>query len=286
MVQDWQVEFDAFAARKTRQARDAGIPGFRTTMLGDHSTLMPIGDAWSCEAFDGPFYAHRPGPMVPSVSLVMVQSASGNTVAGDPAALGGGSTDKHLIYEGLSRVAADGVLAGARTVDTRTVFSVWHPQLVGLREHLRKPRHPAQLIVTGRGDLDVEQLLIMNCPAISVFVLTTSEGVRRVRPSTRDRSWVHVIDCGDVLNFRAAFHRLQSDFGVRVISAVGGRTTASSLLRQRLVSDLYLTSSPVRGGEPGTPLQVPGSIPKRLVVAKAGRGQEEGVRFEDWALGA
>jgi len=49
-------------------------------------------------------------------SLVFVQAADGNTVASDPALLGGGQTDKHIVYEGLSRVAADAVLAGARTV--------------------------------------------------------------------------------------------------------------------------------------------------------------------------
>ena len=46
---------------------------------------------------------------------VFVQSADGNTGARNPADLGGGETDKHLIYEGLSRVDVDGVLAGAAT---------------------------------------------------------------------------------------------------------------------------------------------------------------------------
>jgi hypothetical protein len=39
------------------------------------------------------------------------------------------ATDKHLIYEGLSRAAADAVLAGAATVRAGDiVFSVWHPE--------------------------------------------------------------------------------------------------------------------------------------------------------------
>ena len=48
--------------------------------------------------------------------------------------LGGGESDKHLIYEGLSRVDADAVMAGATTARSeRIVFSIWHPELVALR---------------------------------------------------------------------------------------------------------------------------------------------------------
>ncbi len=67
--------------------------------------------------FDGLFYVSPPaGRDVPSANLVFVQSRDGNTVTRDPSVLGGGEADTHLIYEGLSRVAADAVLAGARTI--------------------------------------------------------------------------------------------------------------------------------------------------------------------------
>jgi len=69
--------------------------------------MLPIGSDWSRERFDGPFYLSRAPAARPSCSLVFVQSADGNTGAARPADLGGGSTDEHLIYEGLSRVAAD-----------------------------------------------------------------------------------------------------------------------------------------------------------------------------------
>ena len=129
MTENWPREFDAMVERKTRQASAAAIPGFLTTVRGGHAGLTAIGNAWSREIFDGPFYVRDPGPVEPSVSLVLVQSLDGNIVADDPATLGGGLTDQHLVYEGLSRVAADAVLAGARTVGPRTFFSVWHPCL-------------------------------------------------------------------------------------------------------------------------------------------------------------
>ena len=269
--------------RKTRQATAAAIPGFLTTLLGEPAGLTAIGNAWSREIFDGPFYVRDPGRVQPSVSLVIVQSLDGNIVADDPATLGGGLTDQHLVYEGLSRVAADAVLAGARTVGPRTFFSVWHPALVELRGELGRPRHPAQLIVTGSGGLDLEHTLIANAPGIDVFVLSTSAGAGRMQQAARERPWVHVIDCDTPLDLHAAFLRLH-EVGLRTISAVGGRTTAATLLQQGLVSDLYLTISPVPGGEPNTALNLPSILPRRLVLAKAGREREEGVRFEHWAL--
>ena len=90
--------------------------------------------------------------MRPACCLVFVQSRDGNTGTRSPSALGGGRTDEHLIYEGLSRVAADAVLAGAETVrDGNVIFSVWHPELVRMRAALGKPRHPLQVIATLQG---------------------------------------------------------------------------------------------------------------------------------------
>ena len=55
---------------------------------------------------------------------------------------GSGNTDTHLIYEGLSRVAADAVLAGARTVHTDAFFSVWHLYLTTTSQDAGEPGTP------------------------------------------------------------------------------------------------------------------------------------------------
>lgn len=62
--------------------------------------------------YGGEFCLVDQHPERTALSLVFVQSQDGNTGGADPASFGGGATDKHLIYEGLSRVAADAVLAG------------------------------------------------------------------------------------------------------------------------------------------------------------------------------
>ena len=114
---EWQARFDALAAAKTRAAIDAHLLPFRTVDAPKEPDRIGIGNAWSRRLFDGAFYISPPADnRRPACSLVFVQSADGNTGVDDPASLGGGATDTHLIYEGLSRVAADAVMAGAATV--------------------------------------------------------------------------------------------------------------------------------------------------------------------------
>src|ERR1017187_7159534 len=111
------MTIDAFAARKTLEAERAQPQGFSTECDRAPAGLVAIGHAWSRQLFDGPFYlSPAPSPARPACSLVFVQSKDGNTGARNPVTLGGGDTDLHLIYEGLSRVAADAVMAGAETI--------------------------------------------------------------------------------------------------------------------------------------------------------------------------
>ena len=161
----WSEAFAAFVQRKTREAIAAATPPYLTELAAPERSMSAVGNAWSVARFDGPFYVSTATALdAPVCSLVFVQSADGNTVTSDPASLGGGQTDKHIVYEGLSRVAADAVLAGARTVrGGQTIFSVWHPELVALRESLRLSRHPVQVVATLRG-LDIDSGLLFNIP--------------------------------------------------------------------------------------------------------------------------
>jgi hypothetical protein len=113
--------FDEYVARKEAEAARAVLSPFVTEVDQPPPEAMPVGNMWTRRMFDGPFYvsaspSNDPGTDLPSTSLVFVRSRDGNTGAADPSSLGGGEADKHLIYEGLSRVAADAVMAGAETV--------------------------------------------------------------------------------------------------------------------------------------------------------------------------
>jgi riboflavin biosynthesis pyrimidine reductase len=234
--------------------------------------------------FDGDFYRSTYVNLdIPVTNLVIVQSEEGNTGADDPATLGGGQTDKHLIYEGLSRVDVDAVFAGATTARSdELVFSVWHPELVALRRDLGRTRHPAQVIVSSRSTLHIETALMFQVAEVPVYLVTTSDAASSLRLQVATRPWIQVVDGGQPLSMRTALRELRTR-GIEVMSAIGGRTTARALLREHVVHDLYLTTSAKEGGEPHTPLMdAPLNAP--AVVIKRGTGPEEGVRFVHYAL--
>jgi riboflavin biosynthesis pyrimidine reductase len=281
------TRFETYYQRREKEALSASLSGFYTIedVSADYG-LVTFGNAWTRRLFDGDFYRVRDGhPERPVISLVFVQSRGGNTVADNPATLGGGETDKHLVYEGLSRVDADGVLAGATTARSeRMVFSVWHPELVELRQSLGHPRHPAQIVVTDVGDLPIERGLMFEEPTLPVYVITKSPVVAGLRARVRDRPWVEVIDGGDPVSLPAAMRDLQ-ERGLRVISAIGGRSTATALLRDGLITDIYLTTSPIEAGEPNTPFYEGPPLNLSRVLLKGGKGPEDGVTFEHLLVG-
>ncbi|PYR67292.1 MAG: hypothetical protein DMF88_13230 [Acidobacteria bacterium] len=243
-----------------------------------------MGNTWTRAVFDGDFHRSASNGDIPVTNLVFVESREGNTGADDPSALGGGETDKHLIYEGLSRVEADAVFAGATTArHDELVFSVWHPQLITLRLDLGKPRHPAQVVVVSRSSLHFETALMFQEPELLVYLVTTSDAAASLRLQVATRPWISVIDGGQPLSMRTALRQLKSH-GIETMSAIGGRTTARAMLREGVIRDLYLTTSPKSAGEPDTPLlEEPLDAP--AVVVKEGTGPEEGVRFVHYNLG-
>jgi len=281
------VQFDDYCRAKEHAAVAAVLPPYKTAAIDlQFGTFRAIGNTWSRALFDGDFYRSAYVNLdIPVTNLVIVESQEGNTGAHDPATLGGGQTDKHLIYEGLSRVDVDAVFAGATTARSdELVFSVWHPELVALRRHLGRTRHPAQVIVSSRSALHIETALMFQVPQISVYLVTTSDTASSLRLQVATRPWIQVVDGGQPLSMRTALRELRTR-GIEAMSAIGGRTTARALLREQVVHDLYLTTSAKEGGEPHTPL-VDAPLNAPAVVIKRGTGAEEGVRFVHYALGS
>ena len=228
--------------------------------------------------FDGAFYlSPPPSRELPAVSLVFVQSRDGNTGAADPSTLGGGATDKHLIYEGLSRVAADAVLAGAETIrGGDIVFSTWHPELIALRASMGLPRHPIQIVATLRGM--AYEGLIFNVPELRVILLTVPSCTDLMHSDLAARPWITPVVMPTPRDLHTGFRKLRQ-LGIERISCVGGHSIARQLIDGGLVQDLYLTTSPKNGGEPNTPLY-PRPLDNELVVRKKGSGADSGVVFE------
>lgn len=279
---DWETRFEELVRRKTREAMAAELPPLQTVEIGAIHDLDTVGNQWTRQWFDGDFYLSRVPRDIPATGLVFVQSSDGNTGARNPSSLGGGETDKHLIYEGLSRVAANGVLAGAETIrGTGVVLSVWRPELVELRAALGLPRHPIQIVAT-LGRLKFDDTLLFNLPELPVIVICTAVWVEQMRSALARRPWIHTIAMAESEDLSSAFRMLRS-IGVARISAIGGRTIARAMIDAGVILDLYLTTSPRPGGEPDTPLY-PTPLDGKLVVRKRGTGAEAGVVFEHLLL--
>ena len=278
-MKSWQERFDEFVTRKQQDAEAAALPRYVTEAEHHDAGLLAIGNAWSKLQFDGDFYLSPPPDSGRALcNLVFVQSKDGNTGAKDPSTLGGGDTDKHVIYEGLSRVAADAVLSGAETIRRgEIILSVWHPELVRLRESMGKPRHPVQIVATLQG-MDLEHGLLFNLPHIRVILITVGSCARLLRDRVVERPWITPLVMDDPADLPRAFEQLR-EMGIARVSAIGGRRIAAQLIDARLVQDVYLTTSPRAGGEPNTPMY-PRSLKGAVVVGKRGTDGESGVTFE------
>jgi len=276
------TDFERFAERKTREAIDATIAPLTTEIDRHPSDAAIIGNEWTRSLFDGPFYLSPPrDDAFPSTSLVFVQSKNGSTGAKNPASLGGGNADAHLIYEGLSRIAADGVLAGAETIrGGNLVLSVWHPELVKLRASLGLPRHPVQIVATLRG-LNFDGL-IFNVPEIPIMLLTVRGCTDLMGTALADRPWITPIVMPTSGDLPWAMRQIRQH-GITRVSCIGGRSIAGQLLDAGLVSDVYLTTSAKDGGEPDTPLYRK-PTGGEVVVRKHGTGEDRGVVFEHLRL--
>jgi len=276
------ITLDAFAARKTAEAQRAPIERFETA-VDRGEPLIAIGNEWSRRMFDGAFYlSPLSGAELPATNLVFVQSREGNTVAKNPSLLGGGEADKHLVYEGLSRVAADAVLAGAGTVrGGDLLLSTWRAELVALRTDLGLPRHPVQIVATIRG-VDLTRGLMFNSPALTVIILTVAHGADAMRRDLAARPWISLVTMARAGDLAWAFRELRAR-GLKRLSCIGGRTLAEELIDARLVQDLYLTTSPISAGQPGTPFYSK-PLAAEVVVRKRGTGADAGVMFEHLRL--
>ena len=256
----------------------------RLITIEDHSAQFPvlgIGNDWSREYFDGPFYVYHAPPRYPAISLVFVQTRDGNTGASNPEDLGGGPTDKHLIYEGLSRVAADAVMTGAGSAGHSVFFTIHQPELVALRQELGLPRHPAQIVMSHSGNFDLSARLFTT-PDVPVFLLAGDPCIQKVGVEIAKRPWITLIGITDDL--RGAFARLRHEYGIGRISSVGGRHAATSLVDAGLVQDIYLTTSAIDGGEPDTPWYVGDHSPALDVIVRKKEDAESPIRFEHFAI--
>ena len=273
------LRFRAYCRRKEDAALSAELRGYETVAEDTAGgSLISFGNAWTRKLFDGEFYrcAGPPSPDLPALSLLVPRPASDPASEAMPSKRRN-ATCTHLIREGLSRVEADAVLVGVGAAqELDVVFSVWHPELVALRLASGRPRHPTQVVVM-RNDMPFEHLLLFQEPTLRVVIVTRRGVAQAARERLRNRPWIEVIDAGEPLSLHTALTQLRAS-GNNVISAVDGERLASALLRERLVTDLYLTMSLNTAGH--RPFYDGPPLVRRRLLVKAGKAGEEGLHFE------
>ena len=280
-----QSDFQRLVERKTRAAERAVIPPLRTTDEGPPARrLRTIGNAWTRAHYDGDYHLFDPPTGLPAMSMVFVQSRDRNTVIANPARLGGGAADTHLIYEGLSRVAADAVLAGAATVGANVFFSVWHPELVSLRRDLASASpSSADRDVTAR-TRQSERAAVQRARYTGIPRCVAKMPVAIWHTGSPSAPGSRSCRCPKAA-WWDAFARLRLDHGLSRISVVGGRSAASALVDAGLVQDLNLTTTSHDGGEPDTPYYSGAHPPQlELIVRKHGLGDTAPITFEHFGL--
>jgi riboflavin biosynthesis pyrimidine reductase len=278
------TETSSFSAERSRSRKSRGRDKYLealeqrqllSTVVGGERFLFS-------DARGNPVQVQLNGHVVTELNAIAPRTADGKPDT--RAALS--DTDRHLINEGLSRVMAQGVMAGARTATGPAFFSVWHPQLVALRNDLGLPRHPAQIVVSFDGNLDAARTLLFNVPSVPVFVIAGPKCRERCKHML-DRPGLTMIPT-ETRDLTVALRELRLR-GIERIAVAGGRTLATSLIDAGLVQDLYLTTTLKPAGKPGTPfyagtkqLKLDSILRKRLV---GGRG-EPAVKFEHLKVSA
>lgn len=221
----------------------------------------------------------------PHVFTNFVASVDG-VVAVDPprgtgAEVSGGDPHDRAVM-GLLRAVADAVIVGGGNLraegdhvwTAEAVCPELAPAWAALRAALGKPPAPLQVVVTGRGDVDLARGVFGG--AAPALVVTTSAGAARLA-AQRGRVPVAVPGAGTGwIPLRDVLAAARLGPGALVLAETGP-TSLARYLAEGAVDELFLTRAPLllgRGGRTATLGLVdgrtfaPGERPLRLVAAR------------------
>lgn len=165
-----------------------------------------------------------------------------------------GRNEADAFIMGLLRAYADAVMFGEDTFRNAPghvwtagcVYPPFEKEFQAFRKHIGKSSlHPLNVVVSGRGHVDLDVPLFRN-KEIHSLVLTTEQGAARLHqkygatlPAT-----VHVLPGDAALEPSDMAGLLHVDYGVKLLLHEGGPTLFSSFLRESLLDELFLTVAP------------------------------------------
>lgn len=211
----------------------------------------------------------------PYVLSNFVSTLDGVTALNDPkhpsgGDISGGSKHDRAVM-GLLRAIADAVIVGAGTFRSvpnhRWTAEYIYPPLSSAYQELRtamgKTRHPLNVIVTARGDLDFSRPLFQ-AGDIPVLIVTTAQGAhqlaeRDLPPTTQIAALEHLrtITAKDVLQ---DMQRIQP---VQLILVEGGPQLLGDFFAEQLLDELFLTIAPQIAGRSSS-IERPGLVAGKL----------------------
>ena len=240
---------------------------------GEHSALLdPVYSPYGRLGFPSP-PASRPWiyanfvQSVDGIASLLGPDPSGGDIAQSP-------EDRWLMD--LLRAHADAVLLGMGTLKTEQraarprprgpVFRIVDPALLQLRAKLH--RGPERnILVSGAGDFQLADFAVFDGDKLEPYILTTTEGAKRLAPQLPSYPHVKVITSGTSthVDLPLAMRILREQFGFQYLLCEGGPLLYGSMMRNHLIDEKFLTVAPVEAGalvpieqrESGDPFQRP-----------------------------
>ena len=194
--------------------------------------------------YGGDFGLTRPGVYANFVSSVDGVVALGDTGGESGGVISGGSEPDRFVMA-LLRACADAVVIGAGTF-RKGSGDLWHSesaypaaggQFADLRRQLRLRPHPLLVVVTASGRIDPAQPALLDS-----LIVTTPSGEAHLRGTLPAGARVAVLDSHPISG-RSLLDLLGAE-KPQVVLTEGGPSLVGQLLRECLVDELFLTTSP------------------------------------------
>lgn len=180
------------------------------------------------------------------VSLKIPGKSSGAEISGN--------NQEDAFIMAVLRACADAVMIGEDTFRNAPghawtagcVYPAFVDEFQTFRKQVGKvSHHPLNVIVSGRGHVDLNQPLFRDA-AIRSLVLTTRQGAARLQqrygptlPAT-----VRVLPGGAVLAPADMMSLLHAEYGINLLLHEGGPSLLASFLEQAWLDEIFLTVSP------------------------------------------
>ncbi len=216
---------------------------------------LPIELAALYGALRFPAHEARPhviGNFVTTLDGVVSLNAPGQAGGGEIS----GFNQHDRMVMGILRAVADAVIVGAGTLRAspqhRWIAEHIYPSFAEtyqtLRRNLGKTEPPLNVIVTARGELDL-QLPVFQTESIPVVIVTTAAGARRLqRDNPSARIQIEAIENADLLSARSILQAVGRVRHCDVILTEGGPRLIGDFFAEKLLDELFLTLAPQVAG--------------------------------------